>query len=162
MVKNERAIANIIGKYPTYMRPPYSQCSYDSGCWADMQTLGYHRAYFDLDTQDYLNPTPSQIQNSKDVVAAYMNKSSALDYLSVQHDIQQQSVTNLSSYYFSLIQNRGWKGVTVGDCMNDPKENWYRTPGATSNSTTAKNNVAIIGAASRPKTTHSALYERSI
>ena len=54
----------------------------------------------------------------------------ATDYLSIQHDIVQQSVTNLTSYYYSLIKAKGWKGVTAGECLNDPQTNWYRTPGA--------------------------------
>lgn len=128
MVKNEMAINNIIGKWPTYMRPPYSQCDKASGCHADMTALGYHRILFDLDTQDYLNPSPLQIQNSKDIVKTYMDEAAATaDYLSIQHDIVQQSVTNLSSYYFDLIQAKGWRGVTVGECLNDPEENWYRS-----------------------------------
>ncbi|KAL8997485.1 MAG: hypothetical protein Q9169_003265 [Polycauliona sp. 2 TL-2023] len=126
MVKNERAIANIIGKYPTYMRPPYSQCSQGSGCWADMKALGYHRVYFDLDTQDYLNPTT--IQKSKDIVKQILGTGGATDYLSIQHDLVEQSVTNLTSYYFDLIQAKGWKGVTAGECLGDNPANWYRTP----------------------------------
>ena len=128
MVKNERAFANIIGKYPTYMRPPYSQCDAASGCQADMKALGYHRTYFDLDTQDYLNPLPSQIQNSKDIVKNILGTPGATDYLSIQHDIVQQSVTNLTSYYYGLIKAKGWKGVTAGECLADPEANWYRTP----------------------------------
>ena len=127
MVKNERAIANIIGKYPTYMRPPYSQCSRESGCWADMKALGYHRVYFDLDTQDYLNPTT--IQNSKNIVKQILDTGGATDYLAIQHDLVEQSVTNLSPYFFDLIKAKGWKGVTAGECLNDPPANWYRTPG---------------------------------
>ncbi|KAL8882335.1 MAG: hypothetical protein Q9198_000653 [Flavoplaca austrocitrina] len=127
MVKNERAIANIIGKYPTYMRPPYSQCSRESGCWADMKALGYHRVYFDLDTQDYLNPTT--IQNSKNIVQQILGTGGATDYLAIQHDLVEQSVTNLTSYFFDLIKAKGWKGVTAGECLNDPPANWYRTPG---------------------------------
>jgi peptidoglycan/xylan/chitin deacetylase (PgdA/CDA1 family) len=50
MVRNEMAIRNIIGKFPTYMRPPYSSCTAASGCQADMETLGYVVSYFDLDT----------------------------------------------------------------------------------------------------------------
>lgn len=42
MYKNERALANIIGKYPTYMRPPYIACSQETGCLMDMTDLGYH------------------------------------------------------------------------------------------------------------------------
>lgn len=42
MYKTERALANIIGKYPSYMRSPYVQCSVKSGCMKDMSTLAYH------------------------------------------------------------------------------------------------------------------------
>ncbi len=42
MYKNERALTNIIGKYPAYMRPPYVECSSASGCLRDMSDLGYH------------------------------------------------------------------------------------------------------------------------
>ncbi|KAL8705020.1 MAG: hypothetical protein Q9201_001865 [Fulgogasparrea decipioides] len=111
MVKNERAIANIIGKYPTYMRPPYSQCDQASGCWADMKALGYHRVYFDLDTQDYLNP--NSIQNSKDIVKQILGTPGTTDYLAIQHDVVQQSVANFSSSFFDLIKAKGWKGVTA-------------------------------------------------
>ena len=55
MIKNEMAISNVIGKFPTYMRPPYSSCSAASGCQADMAALGYVISYFDLDTDGKLN-----------------------------------------------------------------------------------------------------------
>lgn len=48
MVRNEMAIRNIIQKFPTYMRPPYSACS--TQCQADLAALGYVITYFDLDT----------------------------------------------------------------------------------------------------------------
>ena len=142
MVKNERALANIIGKYPTYMRPPYSQCSAESGCQADMKALGYHRISFDLDTQDYLNPSPNQVQNSKNIVQAALAVMAATDYLSIQHDIVQQSVTNLTSYYFDQIKSRGWKGVTAGECLGDPQANWYRTPLGGSSSSSVSSSQA--------------------
>lgn len=110
MVKNERALANIIGKYPTYMRPPYSDC--DSACVADLVALGYHRIYNDLDTEDYLHPLATQIQNSKDIVKNAL-ASNANDWLSIQHDIIQQSVYNLTSYYLGLIAAKGWKGKSA-------------------------------------------------
>ncbi|EPE34144.1 Glycoside hydrolase/deacetylase [Glarea lozoyensis ATCC 20868] len=132
MVKNEMALNNIIGKWPTYMRPPYSDCTQASGCWADLQALGYHRVYFDLDTQDYLNPLPSQIQNSKNIVKQRLADQTATDFLSIQHDIVQQSVANLSSYYFDLIKAKQWTGVTVGECLGDDEANWYRSLDASS------------------------------
>jgi peptidoglycan/xylan/chitin deacetylase (PgdA/CDA1 family) len=137
MVKNEMALNNIIGMWPTYMRPPYSDCTQESGCWDDMQSLGYHRVYFDLDTQDYLNPAPTQIQNSKDIVKQALAVPGVTDYLSIQHDIVEQSVTNLTSYYYGLIKAKGWKGgVTVGECLGDTdKSNWYRSFPSSSSTT---------------------------
>lgn len=54
MIKNEMAFANIMGKFPTYMRPPYSSCTAASGCEADLAALGYVVSYFDLDTDGEL------------------------------------------------------------------------------------------------------------
>ena len=153
MVKNERAIANIIGKYPTYMRPPYSQCDAASGCQADMKALGYHRIYFDLDTQDYLNPLPSQIQNSKNIVKDLL-AAQAEDYLSIQHDLVQQSVTNLTGYYFDLIQRKGWKGVAAGTCLQDPVKNWYRTPGSLGTRTTTPEASSTTSTSSQSSTSN--------
>jgi cell division septation protein DedD len=141
MVKNEMALNNIIGKWPTYMRPPYSDCTQASGCWTDLQALGYHRVYFDLDTQDYLNPLPSQIQNSKNIVKQRLADQTATDFLSIQHDIVQQSVANLSSYYFDLIKAKKWTGVTVGECLGDDEANWYRSLDGSS-STVARTSTA--------------------
>lgn len=50
MWSNEMAIRNILGFFPTYMRPPYSDCTAESGCEDDMAELGYHITYFDVDT----------------------------------------------------------------------------------------------------------------
>lgn len=136
MVKNEMAFNNIIGMWPTYMRPPYSDCTEASGCWADLQALGYHRIYFDLDTQDYLNPLPLQIQKSKNIVKKALAVKGVTDYLSIQHDIVEQSVTNLSAYYFDIIKAKGWKGVTVAECLGDTDtSNWYRSLNGSSSST---------------------------
>lgn len=48
MVRNEMALRNILGKYPTYMRPPYSSCT--GTCQSILSELGYVVTYFDLDT----------------------------------------------------------------------------------------------------------------
>jgi peptidoglycan/xylan/chitin deacetylase (PgdA/CDA1 family) len=111
MVKNERAIANIIGKYPTYMRPPYNACSKETGCWDDIEKLGYHRISQDLNTEDWAHATPDQIQKSKDIVKAALERlGEDGNALSIQHDIMEQSVMNLSAYLFEEIVDKGWKG----------------------------------------------------
>lgn len=42
IIKNEMAFRNILGFFPTYLRPPYVSCTPSSGCIADMAALGYH------------------------------------------------------------------------------------------------------------------------
>ncbi|KAH6719154.1 carbohydrate esterase family 4 protein [Leptodontidium sp. MPI-SDFR-AT-0119] len=129
MYKNEMALRNIVGVIPTYMRPPYSSCNAECGCEADMAALGYHITYFDLDTSDYLNDSPSLIQNSKTIFDnALAGKSPATDdFLVIGHDIHNQTANVLVEYMLQGLQSKGYKAVTVGECLGDPKSNWYRT-----------------------------------
>jgi peptidoglycan/xylan/chitin deacetylase (PgdA/CDA1 family) len=39
---NEAALRNILGYFPTYMRPPYSSCSADTECGNELGERGYH------------------------------------------------------------------------------------------------------------------------
>ncbi|ODQ56199.1 glycoside hydrolase/deacetylase [Saitoella complicata NRRL Y-17804] len=126
MILNEMALRNIIGVFPTYMRPPYSSC--EDNCQRVMQNLGYHIVDFDLDTDDYNNVEPSLIQNSKDIVAEYFDgrEVSSTSSLVIAHDIHEQTI-NLTSYALELINAAGYKMVTVGQCLGDDQANWYRS-----------------------------------
>ncbi|KAJ5708767.1 hypothetical protein N7488_008568 [Penicillium malachiteum] len=42
IVKNEMAFRNLFGFFPTYMRPPYGDCTSNSGCPKAIGDLGYH------------------------------------------------------------------------------------------------------------------------
>lgn len=128
MIKNEMAFRNILGFIPTYMRPPYSSCTKASGCEDDLAALRYHVIYFDLDTADYLNDSPDLIQNSKDNFDQFFVGLSpdSDDALVISHDIHEQTVHNLTEYMLKGIQSRGYKAVTVGECLGDPVQNWYR------------------------------------
>jgi peptidoglycan/xylan/chitin deacetylase (PgdA/CDA1 family) len=131
MVKNEMAIRNILGKYPTYMRPPYSSCT--GVCQTVLQKLGYVISYFDLDTDDYNNLTPEKIENAKNNFRNSVNAANPASdsRLAIGHDIHELTALNLTVTMIETLQARGFKGVTMGECMNDPEANWYRdsTPG---------------------------------
>ncbi|GKT45179.1 chitin deacetylase ARB_04768 [Colletotrichum spaethianum] len=126
MVYNEIAFNDILGFYPTYMRPPYSKCAAD--CEAQMAQLGYHITYFDLDTQGYLHTDPSQIGVSVALWDAAMQARSPCNasYLHIEHDIHQQIATTLTNHILDSVVANGWNAVTVGTCLGDPPENWYR------------------------------------
>jgi peptidoglycan/xylan/chitin deacetylase (PgdA/CDA1 family) len=129
MYYNEMAFRNILGYFPTYMRPPYSDCDAGSGCQADMATLGYHVIYFDLDTEDYLNDSPAQIQTSKNDYSNNVGPSSpqSASWLVIGHDIHQQTAYNLTEFMITYAKARGWTFGTVGQCLGDPAANWYRS-----------------------------------
>jgi peptidoglycan/xylan/chitin deacetylase (PgdA/CDA1 family) len=57
MIFNEMAFRNVLGFFPTYMRPPYSEC--DNATQDLLLNLGYHVTYYNIDTQGrhYSNPS---------------------------------------------------------------------------------------------------------
>lgn len=126
---NEIALADLLGYFPTYMRPPHSMSTEQTDAW--LADLGYHVTYFDLNTAGYENNDPALIQNSKDIwdrrVPPLNLQTESV--LVIEHDTEYQTVYNLTEYMLVSMRDLGWKGVTVGECLNDPKENWYRTVG---------------------------------
>ncbi|KAF2687064.1 carbohydrate esterase family 4 protein [Lentithecium fluviatile CBS 122367] len=145
MYKLEMAVRNILGFFPTYMRPPYSSCTAASGCEQAMADLGYHVVYFDVDTDDYNQLTPAKIQNSKNWfkgnITAGGAKPADSDWLGIAHDIHEQTAYNLTEYMLSTLTGLGYKAVTVGECLGDPATNWYRSSTG-STTTTATTNTA--------------------
>lgn len=127
MVKNEMAIRNIIGKYPTYMRPPYSSCN--DACQAVMKNLGYVVSYFDLDTDDYNQLSNIQVakNNFKNKIDTTVGGPASGHRLAIAHDIHEQTALNLTGYMLEYLKSKGYRGVTMGECMGEPEANWYRT-----------------------------------
>jgi hypothetical protein len=97
-------------------RPPYSSCTVASGCESDLFDLGYHITYFDLDTQDYLNDSPTLIQNSINIFdQALAGRSSTTDdFLVISHDIHNQTSLVLVEYMLKTLEAQGYNPVTVG------------------------------------------------
>jgi hypothetical protein len=123
---NEMALRNILGFFPQYMRPPYSSCT--AKCTSFLKRLGYHITYFDLDTEDYLHPDAIQI--SEKYVAGNLTLPNK-EWLVIGHDIVQQESYRLTEFMLKEFTRRGFKMVTVGECVGDPPANWYRYPNAT-------------------------------
>ncbi|KAK7417241.1 hypothetical protein QQX98_004675 [Neonectria punicea] len=139
MVYNEMAFRNLFGWFPTYMRPPYLECSSSTGCLDLMEDLGYHVITCNLDTKDYENDSPDLIQTSKDKFSTGLSDSpSDNSYIILAHDVHEQTVKNLTAYMITTAQDRGYKLVTVGACLGDPEENWYRSAGGAAATTTTK------------------------
>ncbi|CAF3489571.1 unnamed protein product [Fusarium graminearum] len=146
MIFNEIAFADILGYFPTYMRPPYSASNATTDAW--LGELGYHVTYFNLDTEGYLHDSPNTIGTSKQIWDTTVEgKSPASNkWLHIEHDPVYQSVYNLTEYMLKSLARNNFRGVTVGECLEDPKANWYRsvTPSSASTTTTAATSSATF------------------
>jgi peptidoglycan/xylan/chitin deacetylase (PgdA/CDA1 family) len=132
----ETALSDILGYFPTYMRPPYSASNATTDGW--LRTLGYHITYFGLDTEGYLHDEPGAIQTSKNIWNDNVEGRNPANtkWLAIEHDPVYQSVYNLTGYMLESLFRNNFKAITVGECLQDPKENWYRRPSGGSTTTT--------------------------
>lgn len=105
MVRNEQAFLSILGKYPTYMRPPFISCN--DACLATLDALGYHVIIWDLDTNDYNNDASTLIQDSKNRVDTALAQRWD-SYNSIAHDIHYQTVYNLTAYQIDAGKDAGY------------------------------------------------------
>ncbi len=46
-------------------------------------------------------------------------------FLVIAHDIYEQTVYNLTDFMLDTLLSKGYRPVTVGECLGDPVENWY-------------------------------------
>jgi hypothetical protein len=79
-----------------------------------------------------MHDDPAQIQASKDIFDQHMDEVNNTDvhYITIAHDNHYQTAYNLTSYMldYMKLMNYG-TSVTVGECLGDPQENWYRNAG---------------------------------
>jgi peptidoglycan/xylan/chitin deacetylase (PgdA/CDA1 family) len=118
MAKNERAIANVIGKYPTYMRPPYGECDAKSGCLKDLKDMGY-TPLIGFDTQDWMNAA-GHIQDSEKLVERFFDGLGSDGHaLFCQHDTLAASVLELTPMVLEEINHKGFRGQCLLRCIRD-------------------------------------------
>jgi len=127
MTQLEDALRGIIGRYPTYMRPPYFSCG--ATCLGVMKSLGYHVIISNLDTLDYQYDSPSEIWQSQNIFNNAISSTSGNSgtWLVLAHDVHAATVQHLAEYMIDTARAKGYRLVTVGECLGDPAANWYRT-----------------------------------
>jgi peptidoglycan/xylan/chitin deacetylase (PgdA/CDA1 family) len=149
VIYNEMAFRNLFGWFPTYFRCPYLDCTVASGCFDLLNNLGYHIINMDIDTLDYMNDAADLIQNSRNIFSNDVSSDSAHNsYIPLTHDIHYQTVINLTAFMIDTLFARGYKPVTVGECLDDPPANWYRDAsgtisGNTTSSSSSSSSISI-------------------
>lgn len=123
MTELESAFVQIMGRFPTYMRPPY--LAVNSVVLSAMAQLGYHVIGASIDTKDYENDNPAAIQNS---LVKFRNELNAGGTIVLAHDVHQNTVDTLVQAMIDEVSARGLRIVPVGECLGDPADLWYRGP----------------------------------
>lgn len=75
-----------------------------------------------------MNDSPTLIHKSTTIFDnAFKGKSNKTDdFLVIGHDIHNQTANVLTEHMLQRIKALGFRAVTVGTCLGDAKENWYR------------------------------------
>ncbi|KAJ5937251.1 hypothetical protein N7454_004906 [Penicillium verhagenii] len=122
MTSLEDAFMRILGFYPTYMRAPYLMVTAD--VLDAMTELEYHVIGASIDTKDYENDHPDDSWRSFEKFRAELDAGGTIV---LAHDTHQTTVEILVDNLLAEIELRGHETVTVGECLGDPPEWWYRT-----------------------------------
>jgi len=117
MTQLEAAFLDIIGKFPTYMRPPYF--SYNSEVLSIIGGLGYKVITCDVDTLDWEDES-----NAENVFQQGFDSGATI---TLAHDVYQLTAQNLVPYMINALRSKGLSSVPVGECLGDDPSAWYVT-----------------------------------
>ncbi|ROW00417.1 hypothetical protein VPNG_07939 [Cytospora leucostoma] len=127
MLRNEQALVETLGMIPTYFRPPYF--SADGLALDAVGRLGYHVINADVDTRDWVGDYDAARANfDEGVRQAGLENDEAGGLIVLAHNIRERTVEELVAYMIDNARERGYRLVTVGQCLGDPERNWYRNP----------------------------------
>ncbi|KAF7181556.1 hypothetical protein CNMCM7691_000775 [Aspergillus felis] len=113
----DNALCGLIGRSPTYMRPPYLAINETV-----LKILkGYHVITTDLDTGDGAGSSVAQS------FKRFRNGVEAGHSLLLAHDTLPKTVEELAEKMLQHLRTKKIKAVTVGECLGDGEENWYRS-----------------------------------
>jgi hypothetical protein len=79
---------------------------------------------FDLDTQDWLLK-PQVARDSFSSVVSQQSPSTS-SFIAIAHDIHEMTVHGYVQYMIDEARKYGYELTTVGECLGDHPNNWYR------------------------------------
>ncbi|KDN69886.1 putative polysaccharide deacetylase [Colletotrichum sublineola] len=145
MTSLEDSLVNIIGKYPTYMRPPFF--SWNDNTLSILKALDYHVIHADIDSLDYANNAPLGNLTSVGIFEKAVNAGGSI---ALAHEVHQNTAEYLVPEFLRIIKEKNLRAVTVGECLGDPKANWYKTKRTSTPTATASKTVVSITSTATP------------
>ncbi|KAJ7110718.1 carbohydrate esterase family 4 protein [Mycena crocata] len=115
MYRMEEAFSRIIGIRPAFMRPPFG--SYNGNVQSIAAGRGQSLALWDWDTGDADGNTTSQ----SEAVYNDIGSSKPKNALVLEHETEETTAHVLVPYAIKLFQSKGYKLVTMAECLGvDP------------------------------------------
>ncbi|KAJ7240616.1 hypothetical protein B0H12DRAFT_1189527 [Mycena haematopus] len=111
MYRMEEAFSRILGVIPAFVRPPYGD--YNDQVLSIMSGRGQSAAMWDNDTGDADGNTVAQ---SEDVYNTIAN-SGVPNALILEHETEKSTAEQLVPYAINLFQGKGYKLVTLAECL---------------------------------------------
>eukprot|EP00731_Ephydatia_muelleri_P008206 Em0004g544a len=119
MTKLAEIFKEIIGAVPVYMRPPYG--SYNDEVLSALPATGIKVvAMWDIDSGDAIGASTAKQQET------YNLASTDVSHIILQHETNDKTAQVMVPFIINWVKQRNLKMVTVGECIGDPKVNWYR------------------------------------
>jgi peptidoglycan/xylan/chitin deacetylase (PgdA/CDA1 family) len=125
----DKAIQSVIGVRPTYMRPPFG--NFNELVLSTLKSLGFKIIIWNADTSDFEHPLdPNFVAlNQAGYDKTMLGKTSATSsFISLQHDIVARTVSEWTQVAIDKIRSQNYTFVTVGDCIGEAENLWYRSP----------------------------------
>lgn len=82
---------------------------------------------YNIDTKDYTGDYEGAREIFSNTIAQPVTNDTP-GYIVLSHDTHADTVFSLTPYMIREAEHWGYELVTVGDCLGDPPENWYRMP----------------------------------
>ncbi|KAF3349403.1 Inhibitory regulator protein BUD2/CLA2 [Verticillium dahliae VDG2] len=121
MTTLENTLISLVGRFPTYMRPPYF--AYNDDTLSILGALGYHVIDADLDTNDWRYNN----LGNETAVGIFQQGLAAGGTIALAHDVHQNTAEVLVPEFLRILATTNLTAVPVGQCLGDPEENWYST-----------------------------------
>ncbi|KAF9357500.1 hypothetical protein BGX26_003631 [Mortierella sp. AD094] len=125
MTRLDTVLKTIIGVSPIYIRLPKG--SYNDLVISTLNELSFKIVGWDEDTNDWRHS--NDVETSLNVYRLALNDPQAIQrpgHIFLQHDIYRETALTLAPRALDFALSKGYKVVTVGECLGVPQANWYK------------------------------------
>lgn len=119
----------MFGFLPNFFRPPYGECP--EFCRSTLSELGYTIVNWNLDTQDWRYPDITSASERLEPIRATEEalRVNEAPPILLMHDPIDSTAAVLLPAVLEYFAGLGYEFVSVAECLDTPREGWYRAVG---------------------------------